>query len=257
MNSRIALLIEYSGKKFHGSQYQKGVRTVQGELERALAVLARQPIRATLSGRTDSGVHARGQVAHADWPEALDEAGRVDVLWRLNGILDRDISITKMASVPDDFHARFSAVEREYCYSILARPQRSALLKDTHAFVPARLDLAAMQRAAEQILGKHDFTGFQSTSTDKTVPICNVFRSQILNLREGELEFWIRADHFVYNMVRIICGTLIDVGLGKRDADCVSLALQCGDRNIAGQTAPAQGLTLDSVKYPRAFELWD
>jgi tRNA pseudouridine38-40 synthase len=260
---RIALLLEYSGKHFHGSQYQEGVRTVQAELERALAVLARKPVRAHLSGRTDAGVHARGQVVHVDVDDdwhfcaPLDEAGRLDLIWRLNGILARDISLTKICCVESNFHARYRAIEREYCYRILNRPQRSALLKDTYTHVRAPLHLEAMQEAAAAILGTHDFTAFQSSGSADVSPICSVKRSQILNLREGELEFWIAADHFVYNMVRIICGTLIDVGLGKRNAEIVSLALNSGDRNMAGPTAPALGLTLDSVKYPEAFKLWE
>ena len=150
--TRIALLIEYSGKKFHGSQYQEGVLTVQQELERALSILARQPIRATLSGRTDTGVSARGQVVHVDWPtlnkeqkEApLTEAEIFDLIWRINGIVVPELSVTEIVNVPNNFHARFSAFQREYVYRILNRPQRSALLKDTHHFVREPLNICLL-----------------------------------------------------------------------------------------------------------------
>jgi tRNA pseudouridine38-40 synthase len=114
------------------------------------------------------------------------------------------------------------AREREYVYRILNRkPQRSALLKDTHLLVRQPLDLQIMQDAASRLVGRHDFSAFRSTSDDISSPICTINRAELLNLREGELEFWIAADHFVYNMVRIIVGTLIDIGLGKRGADAM------------------------------------
>ncbi|MBU6453084.1 MAG: tRNA pseudouridine(38-40) synthase TruA [Cyanobacteria bacterium REEB67] len=263
-DQRIALLLEYSGKNFHGSQLQEGVATVQQEIERAVAILARQPLRVHLSGRTDAGVHASGQVAHVDWPRAensaeldLKDLDLKELAWRLNGIMRSDLAVVTMSFVRPDFHARFSARRREYVYRILNRPQRSALLKDTHLHVRQPLDLKAMSDAASRVLGRHDFSAFRSTNGEKSSPLCDVERCEILNLREGELEFWIAADHFVYNMVRIIVGTLIEVGLAKRDALSVSEALQKGDRNLAGPTAPPWGLTLSKVSYPDEFRLWE
>ena len=258
--NKIALLIEYTGKKFHGSQYQEGVLTVQQELERALAILFGQPLRAIFSGRTDSGVSARGQVVHVVLPEgrkALSQSEIFDLTWRLNGIVIKEMSVTALDNAPSDFHARFSASEREYVYRILNRSQRSALLKDTHYFVRQPLDLKAMRSAASSLLGRHDFASFKSSNSDNSSTICTVRRAELLNLREGELEFWIAADHFVYNMVRIIVGTLIEVGLGKRDAESISQALERRERNLAGPTAPPWGLTLDSVFYPEALSLWE
>lgn len=259
--TRIALLIEYSGKHFHGSQYQGGVRTVQDELEKAFAVLTRDTSsRVSLSGRTDAGVSAAGQVAHVDLLEEPLSPDRIsDLIWRLNGVLASDLSVTRIDNVPESFHARRSARAREYVYRILNKPQRSALLKDTHLHVRQPLDLAPMQEAAACLLGRHDFSAFRSTSRNPpgeiASPDCLVSRSEILNLREGVLEFWICADHFVYNMVRIIVGTLIDIGLGKRGADCVSRALEEQDRTLTGPTAPPWGLTLNAVRYP-GFSLW-
>ncbi|HEY9712075.1 MAG TPA: hypothetical protein V6C72_01320, partial [Chroococcales cyanobacterium] len=138
----------------------------------------------------------------------------------------------------------------------LNRQHRSALLKDTHFFVPSPLDLDAMKRATGALIGVHDFTAFRSTNADKTSTVCHVQRAELLNLGEGRLEFWIGADHFVYNMVRIIVGTLIDIGLGKRAPESLAQALASAERDLAGPTAPPWGLTLNSVEYPPEFNLF-
>jgi tRNA pseudouridine38-40 synthase len=253
--TRIALLLEYHGKKFCGSQYQRGVRTVQGELESALSVLAKEQVGASFSGRTDSGVHARGQVVHFNWP--VDEVDLWRLNWSLNGILGNDLSVTAAQIVPPDFHARFSATNRQYVYRILNRPQRSALLRDTYHFVPFALNVDAMSRASGDILGEHDFSSFKSTNSDRVSTICRVQQIELLNLGEGVLELWITANHFVYNMVRIIVGTLVEIGLGKRTPDCIRAALTGSNRDLAGPTAPAWGLCLNSVQYPGHYELFE
>jgi tRNA pseudouridine38-40 synthase len=253
---RIALKIEYDGRRFHGSQFQVGVRTVQLDLEQAIGVFLRLPERkakVVFSGRTDTGVHSRGQVVHFEHPEELD-------LWRLcwgvNGILKEDLSVTAAQVVPDDFHARFSATRRTYAYRILNRAQRSALLKDNHWFVPFDLNVQLMQEAAAMLVGAHDFGAFKSSNSDTSTTICRVESAQILNLGEGRLEFWISANHFVYNMVRIIVGTLTEIGLGKRPISDLGSALSDRQRRYAGPTAPPWGLTLEAVEYPEAMQLF-
>lgn len=253
---RLALLIEYFGKPFHGSQYQVGVRTVQSELETALSTLARSPVTAVFSGRTDTGVHAAGQVVHCEWPEE-DEFDTRRFCWAMNGILAKDLSVVDAVVVSSDFHARRSAKEREYVYRILNRPQRSPLLKNTHYFVRAPLDAEAMKAATGMLLGHHDFSAFKSSNSDNSSTECEIRRADLLKLGEGRLEFWIVADHFVYNMVRIIVGTLIEIGLGKMQPEAMSQALAAKARDLAGPTAPAWGLTLNSVKYPESFHLFD
>jgi tRNA pseudouridine38-40 synthase len=256
---RVALLVEYSGKRLHGSQYQIGVRTVQSELECALSAYLRSETRVLLSGRTDTGVHAVGQVAHLDIGVAT-EAADLDIwrlCWALNGILARDICVRAAQIVPDDFHARFSATRREYVYRLLNRPQRSALLEDDHHFIPRTLDLQAMQQAASQLIGSHDFASFRSTNANRSTTICRVSRAELLNKGEGKLEFWIAADHFVYNMVRIIVGTLIEIGLNKKAPESFVKALAESDRNLAGPTAPPWGLTLYSIEYPDHYKLFE
>lgn len=251
---RIALLVEYAGRRFCGSQYQADVRTVQGELESALSVLARRPISATFSGRTDSGVHAAGQVVHCDWPDEDPDLWRIN--WGLNGILNGDMSIARIQMVPDGFHARYDAIERRYVYRILNRPQRSALLSDTHYFVPWPLNLTDMAEAVAVLPGEHDFMAFKSSNSDLVTSVCRVSAAELLNLGEGVLEFRVAANHFVYNMVRIVVGTLIEIGLGKRQPDSLELALSGKDRKLAGPTAPSCGLCLDSIKYPDSYKLF-
>lgn len=251
---RIALLLEYNGKRFNGSQYQASGRTVQGELESALSTVARAPVSAIFSGRTDSGVHARGQVVHCNWPAADVDLWRL--AWSVNGILGDDLSVAEMQFVPDDFHARFSAVAREYVYRIVNRPQRSALLRDSHHFVPFPLDLDGMRKGAQFLVGEHDFKAFKSSNSDTVTSVCRVRRAELLNLGEGVLEFWIAANHFVYNMVRIIVGTLLEIGLGKKEPETIDDALAGGSRDLAGPTAPAWGLCLNSVQYPDVYQLF-
>ena len=210
--ARVALLVEYLGKNFHGCQYQLGLRTVQSDLESALSTYLRKPTKVIFSGRTDSGVHASGQIAHTDIQ--VEDLDIWRLLWALNGILKNDLSIRNAQIVPDTFHARFEATKRQYVYRLLNRPQRSAILKNNHYFIPRPLDIHSMQMAAQNLLGRHDFSSFRSSNADKTNTICEVSRAEMLNKGEGQVEFWIAADHFVYNMVRIIVGTLVDIGLG-------------------------------------------
>lgn len=302
--------IEYAGHKFCGSQLQGKERTVQLEMESAINQFFRtgapRAIKVNFSGRTDSGVHALGQVVNFDLPDeyllrsihsgstgflsqlspsaisqssdpspsalssppaggftqsidldaALDTSALQKLCWALNGILPQDLSITQAQIVPQNFNARFSARRRTYVYRILNRPQRSALRHNLQYFLNAPLAVELMKRSAECLLGRHDFSAFKSSNKENTSPICLVERSEILNKGEGELEFWICADHFVYNMVRIIVGTLIEVGLGKRAPSALSEALAGKDRHLAGPTAPPWGLCLYSVDYPAEFCLF-
>jgi len=254
---RIALLLEYDGKRFHGSQYQAGVRTVQSELEKALAMFWRQPVRAIFSGRTDTGVHAAGQVVHCDIDLAPEQFDPWRFCWGMNGIMKDDLSVRAAQAVPDDFHARFSARSREYVYRILNCQQRSALLRDRYFFIPRFLDVSAMIEAAACLPGHHDFAAFRSTNSDRSNTNCHITRAELLKLPEEQLEFWIAADHFVYNMVRIIVGTLIEVGLGKKPPESMQQALLEGDRALSGPTAPSWGLTLNAVQYPEAYKPFD
>ncbi len=255
---RIALLVEYLGKNFHGSQAQKDLRTVQSVLEEALYVRLRleKPIRVMFSGRTDSGVHAIGQVGHFDLPARYTNEQDIDIqalCWGLNGILPADLSVRAASPVDLAFHARYTALERKYVYRILNHKQRSPLLKETHFFIREPLNLDSMVEAVSCLPGSHDFAAFKSSNSDRMTTVCNVSNAQLLHLGEGELEFSISANHFVYNMVRIIAGTMIEIGLKKRGASSLELALRKCERQLAGPTAPARGLCLESIKYPPPY----
>lgn len=256
--TRVALLIEYVGTNFNGSQFQLNGRTVQAELEAAVSAYWRKKTSVIFAGRTDAGVHAVGQVVHADTDASAEEvqADLWRLSWALNGMVKDDMSITAAQVVPDDFHARYRATQREYVYRVLNRSQRSAVLKNNHYFMPRALELSNMQEAAGCLLGTHDFAGFRSSTTDKSSTVCTVSRAELLNKGEGQLEFWIAADHFVYNMVRIIAGTLIEIGLGKKAPESLAIALEAKDRSLAGTTAPSRGLTLQSVTYPEKYNLF-
>ena len=251
---RIALLVEYQGKEFCGSQYQVGVRTVQAELEKAISTYLRRQIGVVFAGRTDSGVHADGQVAHFDVP--IGDIDLWELAWAVNGILPDDMSVASAQFVDPAFHARFSATARRYVYRILNRPQRSASLSDTHYWLPYPLNTEKMMLAAQALVGDHDFAAFKSTSTYTGTSQCQLHFAELLKLGEGQLEFWIEANHFVYNMVRIIVGTLIEIGLEKKSPESLELALKGKDRSLAGPTAPPWGLCLKSVSYPEAFNLF-
>ncbi len=202
-------------------------------------------------------MHASGQVAHFELPNDLAKDW-ADIepqafAWSLNGILPTDVCIKQADLVSTDFHARYSAVERHYVYCILNRAQRSPLHQGDHYFVRAPLDVDAMKEAIICLPGRHDFSAFKASNSDKVSPICEVNYAKLLNLGEGELEFSIAANHFVYNMIRIIVGTLVEIGLKKRSIDSLKAALIGAQRKLAGPTAPAEGLTLVSVKYPEPY----
>lgn len=158
--------------------------------------------------------------------------------------------------VPDSFHSRYKATRRTYVYKILNRSQPSPFYLNSHYQVGTKLDLEAMNEALPGLLGNHDFSAFRSSSKDDSSSICRVERAELLNLGEAELEFWISANHFVYNMVRIIVGTLIDIGLGKRSRSAIADALVGQRRALTGPTAPAWGLCLHAVEYPAEYGLF-
>lgn len=271
---RIAGKIEYAGGGFAGSQMQAtGLRTVQSELERAVSTFFRtggQRIAVNFAGRTDAGVHAAGQVVHFDLSEnqlqssnigwapgdPVDLEARARIAWGLNGLLEHDLSVVAVQQVPDTFDARRSATMRTYVYRILNRSQRSAVLSGNHYFVGAQLDVKLMEAACSALLGTHDYFGFRSSTSDKSCTRCTVDVARILNLGEGKLEFWISANHFVYNMVRIIVGTLVEIGLGKRSPSAIEEALATKRRDCAGPTAPPWGLCLAKVEYGSEFSLF-
>lgn len=249
---RIALGIEYDGTDFCGWQSQKdGVRTVQGSLEAALSAVADHPVKTVCAGRTDTGVHATGQVVHID-----STAARSSRAWILgaNANLPRDVGVLWTQPVADDFHARFSAQARHYRYVILNRTVRATLLRDRASWHHQPLDIAHMNAAAQHLHGTHDFTAYRAQQCQSKTPIRELRRLEIT--RHGDYVFIdVVANAFLHHMVRNIAGVLMTIGQGDRDPDWARDVLEGRDRKLGGVTAPPQGLYLIAVEYPDTFGL--
>jgi tRNA pseudouridine38-40 synthase len=245
------LLIQYDGTDFHGWQVQDGQRTVQGELERVLSLLNDAPVYVCGSGRTDAGVHAEGQVANLKMtkpftPEKLRAA--------INGNLWRDLRVLSAEKVEPDFHARFSAKGKTYVYRVINAPVISPFWTRYAHHESRPLDVNRMNEAARFFLGEHDWTAFSSAQSDSENKVRNVSDFTVeshWNTRANAsvIEFRIRGEGFLRYMVRSIAGTLLEVGRGEKDFDTIQTAIVSGNRDLAGATAPAHGLTLQKVYY--------
>jgi len=245
MYERALITIEYEGTAYCGFQRQLNGPSVQGELEKALRKLLNQPITITGASRTDAGVHALGQRAHFDMQGSIPME---KLPFALNGLLPRDIRVTAGCRVEPAFHARFDARGKTYSYLIFNRRQASALKRNFSAHVPLPLDVEAMQRSLQDLSSTHDFAAFQAAGgTAKTTN--RTLQSLTLDKQGDEITLTLRGDAFLYNMVRIIAGTLIQIGLGKLGEDAFQQAFHSMDRLALGPTAPAQGLTLCRVFY--------
>ena len=250
---RIALGLEYNGTAFAGWQIQRDQPTVQETLEHALSCVADHPVRVQCAGRTDSGVHATAQVVHFD-----SDAPRTLWAWTLgaNANLPRSVAVNWARTVPDDFHARFSARSRSYRYRLLNRPTRAGLESDRVAWVHRPLDAGAMHAAAQRLLGEHDFSAFRAQGCQAKTPIRTLHRLDVV--RDGdELRFEVRANAFLHHMVRNLVGALCEVGNGERDAAWLRAVLDGRDRTRASATASASGLYLVAVEYPPGYGLPD
>src|SRR5215831_5008926 len=249
MNYR--LLIQYDGTDFHGWQIQAGLRTVQGELTRVLSLLEGREVTIHGSGRTDAGVHAEGQVANF---QLQRETGAGKLRNAINGNLAGDLRVLRVDVVPDDFHARYSATGKTYCYRVVTGPVMSPFWL-RYALQESRpLDMAAMHRCGELYLGAHDWTAFSAAQSEVDSRVRTIRQVEISPRHDSRahcdlVEFTISADGFLRYMVRSIVGTLIAVGRGEIGERTVESAIREGDRSLVGPTAPAHGLTLVSVQY--------
>lgn len=222
---------------------------MQQLLEEALTLIADESVEVTCAGRTDTGVHATGQVVHFDTGNERSERA-----WLLgaNSNLPEDINVTWARPVDARFHARFSATGRGYRYCILNRPQRSALHRHRAWWVHQPLDEQRMQIASQQLLGKHDFSSFRAAGCGAATPVREI-TSIALCRTGGWLTLTISADAFLQHMVRNITGSLVTIGLGEESIEWLAAVLAARNRKHAGVAAPPQGLTLVSVDYPQAF----
>ncbi len=247
--TRFALGVEYSGTGFAGWQRQAGVRTVQDAVEEALSRVADEPVRVAAAGRTDTGVHALGQVVHFDCaktrsPEAFRRGG--------NAHLPPDVSLIWGRVVDDGFHARFSAVSRTYRYVILNRPTRSAVWAGRVAFDYRPLQVARMQEAAAALVGRHDFSAYRAVGCQAKSPIREVYALTV-ERRDAFVILTIRANAFLHHMVRNVAGVLMAIGAGERPVRWAFDVLAGRDRNLGGVTAPPGGLYFVSASYPPDF----
>lgn len=246
---RLKLTIAYDGTNYAGWQVQKTGLGVQQLIEEAFLKLFGEPVRLHSSSRTDTGVHARGMVAHVDLTEARLKMGASKLALALNAHLPADIRIMDAHRATHDFHARFNAKGKQYRYFIYNHPAHDPLLRHTTWHVPRKLDLAAVRAGAKRFLGTLDFAAFAASrnyeieSTVRTLRRCDLRKSGPL------LTFIIEGDGFLYKMCRGIVGTLIQAGLGKFPESAIPAMLASKDRRMAGMTAPAHGLVLWKVFY--------
>jgi tRNA pseudouridine38-40 synthase len=240
----ISLTIEYDGTDFIGWQVQPGQRSVQGELERALETLHGQPLRVTASGRTDSGVHALGQVVSFVPPV---ERPLKAYTHGLNAMLPHDMAVKQVDVRPEGFDARRWSRGKVYRYTVFNGRVRSPLHLRTSWQVYPPLDVAAMQQAAPSLLGTHDFSAFRASDCEAKTTVRVMRRVDVAGSAGGLLTVEVEATAFLKHMVRNVVGTLVEVGMGVRTVESVGETLRSLDRKLAGRTAPAQGLCLVQV----------
>lgn len=241
----ILLTVEYDGTAYAGWQTQPNGIAVQQVLEEALARLLKEPVAVTSSGRTDAGVHAAGMAACFRTEKSLPLRAYAD---GLNALLPPDIAVRDAVEMTPEFHPRRDAERKHYRYTILNAPRRSPLLRTRAWHVREPLNLEAMTRAAEYLVGEHDFAAFRAANCGARTTRRRIFSLQVR--RDGELVVIdVHGGGFLKNMVRIIAGTLVEVGLGRRSADSVPELLASGQRPAAGATAPPQGLCLMTVTF--------
>ena len=248
---RIALGIEYDGTAYNGWQRQKTGLGVQQRLEEALEKVAAHAVEVTCAGRTDTGVHASGQVVHFDTQSTRDDRG-----WLLgaNSNLPNDISVMWARQVDEDFHARFMATGRNYRYRILNRLERSALHRHRAWWVYSPMDAEKMHEAAQHLLGEHDFSAFRAAGCRANTPHRNITKISVE--REGDwITLEVSANAFLQHMVRNITGSLAAVGEGEESVGWIAEVLESRDRKRGGIAAPPHGLTLVSVDYPVAANI--
>lgn len=241
-----ALTLAYDGTRYKGWQRQGNTdNTIEAKVEAALSRILGQQVELAASGRTDAGVHARAQVCSFRAQTDMDSAA---ILTALRAELPDDIGAMELREAAPRFHARLNCREKTYVYRVWNSAAPNVFARRYMYALPAPLDVAAMRRAAALIEGEHDFTAFCSNKRMKKSAVRNLKKISI-ERRGGELRFALTGDGFLYNMVRIIVGTLLEVGMGKRPAESVSAVLAVKNRELAGFTAPAQGLMLWEVRY--------
>ncbi|MBA2691148.1 MAG: tRNA pseudouridine(38-40) synthase TruA [Rubrobacter sp.] len=246
---KLAGLVEYDGADFAGWARQPNPRTVEGELSKALETILRHPVKMSVAGRTDAGVHASGQIISF---EAETKLSPTDIAYKTTAVLPKDAALRRCVEVPESFDARRSAVSRSYEYRIVNARVRSPLRRRQEIYIARNLDFDSLERCARLIRGVHNFRAFTPTKTHHSR-----FEREVMETRwetEGDmLVYRITANSFLYGMVRTLVGTMVEVADGSRDLESFESLLSGGERKEAGASAGAKGLTLVGVGY--GFEL--
>jgi len=241
----IKLTIEYDGKDFNGWQKQPTKLNIQGEIERAIETITGEKVDLTASGRTDAGVHAIAQVANFKTNSNLSvEKFAVAI----NSKLKKSIRIQKAEEVEERFHSRYNCKQKTYRYIINNGEQGSAIYRNLEYFVPTKLNIEEMKKAIKFFEGEHDFKGFKASGTSSKSSVRTIYKTSIKEERD-RIIIELTGNGFLYNMVRIITGTLVDVGLGKIKAEEITKIIESKDRTKAGKTLPPYGLYLIRVEY--------
>ena len=246
---RYFITFAYNGTDFHGSQSQPNGNTVQTEMEAAFATILRESVPLTFAGRTDAGVHAEKMVAHFDFEGKLP----ANLVGRLNALLPDSIAVSDIQKVLDIAHARFDAVARTYHYRITTK--KSPFSYQFRTRIGVNPDFTAMNSASELLLGQQDFSSFCRAHTDARTTICNVKEAYWIQENETDATFVITANRFLRNMVRAVVGTLFEVGRGKMSIDQFGVIIAAHDRCKAGHSAPAEGLSIVEIIYPKNIYL--
>lgn len=241
----IKLIIEYDGTRYAGWQRQKNALSIQQMLEEAIHSITGESCQVIGSSRTDAGVHARGFVANFNTnsnikPDKFSAA--------LNSKLPEDIVVLGSSLVPEEFHARYSSIGKTYSYTILNRYQPSAIDRNYVYHYRGELDIKTIREASNYFIGKHDFAAFKNTGSSVKTTVRTISKIEVI--KNGDyIKFYITGDGFLYNMVRIMIGTLIEIGIGKTKPEYIEYILASKDRTKAGKSAPASGLCLEKVYY--------
>lgn len=241
----IKLVIEYDGKKFGGWQKQPNKLNIQGEIEKAIEEITGESIELNASGRTDAGVHSLGQTANFKTNSTI-ELEKIPIA--INSKLKQSIRVISAEEADENFHARYSCKGKKYRYVINNSKYGSAIYRDLEYHVPMKLDVKKMKEAAKYFEGEHDFKGFKASGTSSKSSVRTIYKAEVKK-DEDKIIIELEGNGFLYNMVRIISGTLVDVGLGKIKPEDIPEIIESKDRTKAGKTLPAQGLYLVEVYY--------
>ena len=244
----IKLVIEYDGKQFNGSQKQPTKLNIQGEIERAIKQITGEEVDLTASGRTDAGVHALGQVANFKTNSNIP-IEKIPIA--LNSNLKKSIVIKSAEEVDERFHSRLNCKRKTYRYIINNSKYGTAIYRNLETHIPIKLDIQKMQEAVKYFEGEHDFKAFKASGTSSKSSVRTIYQAKVIDVGNERIYIELTGNGFLYNMVRIISGTLVEVGLGKIQSKDIQTIIESKKRENAGKTLPPQGLYLVNVEYEK------